>query len=94
MAMTPAGRPTVALVRGPGLSIYELQSYEPLLDRYDLQAFGLEPHAVSTEGLKIPSVKLRWSDSISGRCLSNAYRARFKHQRYYMPGLEKHLKQF
>jgi glycosyltransferase involved in cell wall biosynthesis len=87
-------RPRVALIRGAGLSIYEMQTYEPLLERYDLQAFGLAQHSVSLDGLKIPLVKLRWPDSVSGRSLSNAYRARFKHQRYYMPGLEKQLKGF
>jgi glycosyltransferase involved in cell wall biosynthesis len=84
----------VALVRGPGLSIYEMQSYEPLLDRYDLQAFGLSQHAVDLDRLTIPFVKLRWADSVSGRSISNAYRSRFKHQRYYMPGLESRLKGF
>jgi glycosyltransferase involved in cell wall biosynthesis len=87
-------RPRVALVRGAGLSVYEMQMYEPLLERYGLQAFGLSQHSVSLDGLKIPCVKLRWPDSVSGRSLSNAYRARFKHQRYYMPGLDKHLKEF
>jgi glycosyltransferase involved in cell wall biosynthesis len=71
-----------------------MQTYEPLLERYDLQAFGLAQHSVSLDGLKIPFEKLRWPDSVSGRSLSNAYRARLKHQRYYMPGLEKRLKGF
>ena len=84
----------MALVRGPGLSIYEMQSYEPLLDGYDLQAFGLSQHAVDIDRMTIPFVKLRWSDSVSGRSISNAYRARLKHQRYYMPGLEARLKGF
>ena len=71
-----------------------MQTYEPLLERYDLQAFGLSQHSVSLDGMKIPFVKLRWPDSVLGRSLSNAYRARFKHQRYYMPGLERQLKGF
>jgi glycosyltransferase involved in cell wall biosynthesis len=71
-----------------------MQSYEPLLDRYDMQAFGLSQHAVDLDRLTIPFVKLRWADSVSGRSISNAYRARFTHQRYYMPGLESRLKGF
>jgi glycosyltransferase involved in cell wall biosynthesis len=87
-------RPRVALVRGPGLSVFELQSYEPLLDRYDLKAFGLAPHSVDTDGLQIPVEKLKWKDAIAGRSAMNAYRSRVDGARYYMPGLEKRLKAF
>jgi starch synthase len=87
-------KPRVALVRGPGLSVFELQSYEPLLGSYDFKAFGLAQHSVDTDTLKIPVQKLRWKDSVSGKSVMNAYRTRFKHQRYYMPGLEQELKGF
>src|SRR5438128_994907 len=87
-------RQRVALVRGPGLSVFELQSYEPLLDRYDLEAFGLAQHSVDLDTLKIPVVKLEWKDSVSGKSILNAYRSRFKKQRYYMPGLERRLAGF
>jgi len=87
-------RPRIALVRGPGLSVFELQSYEPLLDRYDLRAFGLAQHSVDTDTLSIPVTKLKWKDSISGHSPLNAYRSRMKGQRYYMPGLERALAGF
>jgi glycosyltransferase involved in cell wall biosynthesis len=83
--------PRIALVRGPGLSVFELQNYEPLLDRYDLKAFGLAQHSLATDTLKIPIEKLQWRDSISGRSAMNAYRSRVKGERYFMPGLEKKL---
>jgi glycosyltransferase involved in cell wall biosynthesis len=83
--------PRIALVRGPGLSVFELQSYEPLLNRYDLQAFGLAQHSVDTDTLGIPVTRLKWKDSVSGHSPLNAYRSRMKGQRYYMPGLEKEL---
>ncbi len=91
--MTSA-RKRIALVRGPGLSVFELQSYEPLLDRYDLRAYGLAQHSVDTDTLKIPTEYLRWKDSISNRSVLNSYRSRIKGQRYFMPGLEKKLRGF
>lgn len=87
-------RPPIALVRGPGLSVFELQSYEPLLDRYDLKAFGLAQHSLDTSALKIPVEKLRWKDSLAGHSALNAYRSRLNGQRYYMPGLERKLEGF
>lgn len=34
------GKPKIALVRGKFLNKYEMQMYEPLVDRYDITAFG------------------------------------------------------
>lgn len=34
------GKPKIAIVRGKFLNAYEMQMYEPLVDRYDLCAFG------------------------------------------------------
>ncbi len=87
-------RPRVALVRGPGLASTEMQSYEPLLNRYALHAFCVAPHACDLNLTKIPYEMLHWPDTIGGRSLSNAYRSRLKGERYYMPGLEKKLKGF
>ncbi|MEK7543784.1 MAG: glycosyltransferase family 4 protein [Patescibacteria group bacterium] len=33
-------KPTIAIVRGKFLNKYEMQMYEPLVDRYDITAFG------------------------------------------------------
>jgi glycosyltransferase involved in cell wall biosynthesis len=42
----------------------------------------------------IPFEKLKWPDSVMGRSLANAYYARVRKLRYYMPGLEGRLKGF
>ncbi len=34
------GKPKIAIVRGKFLNKYEMQMYEPLVDRYDITAFG------------------------------------------------------
>jgi glycosyltransferase involved in cell wall biosynthesis len=86
-----AGRPRIALVRGPGLASTELQTYEPLLHRYDIRAFGLARHKSDLSGTTIPCEHLDWKDTVGGRSLTNAYRSRFRSERYFMPGLEKRL---
>lgn len=84
----------IALVRGAGLSKYEMQSYEPLLDRYKMVAFALEGNLPDVSTIKIPVRKLKWKDSWRGRSITNAFYARILGMRYYMPGLESELKDF
>ena len=81
----------MALVRGPGLGGTELHLYDLLLDRYDIRAFGLSQHKLDVTGSQVPCEYLSWGDAVGGRSLANAYRSRFKSERYYMPGLEKRL---
>ena len=81
----------MALVRGPGLGGTELHIYDLLLGRYDIRAFGLAQHQLDVTGSQVPCEYLSWRDAVGGRSLSNAYRSRFKSERYYMPGLEKRL---
>jgi glycosyltransferase involved in cell wall biosynthesis len=83
--------PSVALVRGIGLDANEMVTFEPLLDRYRLRAFGLHRNRTDMGSTRIPYEWLQWKDSIHGRSAMNAYRARWKSERYYMPGLEKKL---
>ena len=57
-SVRPFMKPNVALVRGKFLNQYEMQSYEPLVDRYDLTAFGsMRPFH---DTFAFPTVKL-WS---------------------------------
>jgi glycosyltransferase involved in cell wall biosynthesis len=52
-------RPRVVLLRGESLNPYELQSYAPLLENYDLVAVGSRHGGYDLEGVAVPVVRLR-----------------------------------
>jgi len=51
-------RPKIAIVRGANLNKWEMQNYEPLLDRYEIVAFTTENHRFDLSDLNIPVIKL------------------------------------
>ena len=46
--------PKVAIVRGPWLNPFEMQTYEALKTRYDIKAFASVRHYFDTSGIAIP----------------------------------------
>ncbi|MBI4697844.1 MAG: glycosyltransferase [Nitrospirae bacterium] len=51
-------RPGVAIVRGPNLNKWEMQNYEPLMDRFDLTAYTTSKHNFTLDDVRIPVVQL------------------------------------
>jgi len=51
-------RPKIAIVRGANLNKWEMQNYEPLIDRYELVGFTMENHRFDLSDLNIPVIKL------------------------------------
>lgn len=51
----------VAIVRGANLNKWEMQNYEPLMDRYDITAFTTTEGCFDTSQIKFPIEKLAFS---------------------------------
>lgn len=80
-------RPRISLLRGPYFGPFEAQNFEPLLDRFDIQAYILPQNLFDLEGCRIPTTICRFPDSIRGRSLINAFRSRVLGHKYPMPGI-------
>ena len=52
-------KPRVAILRGEALNRFELQSYEPLVDAYDVLGVGEHHGLYCLDGLGLPVVRLR-----------------------------------
>lgn len=52
----------VAIIRGANLNPYEMQTFEPLLDRFDIHAIAARHTAHSTAHVRLPVVRLHCSD--------------------------------
>jgi len=48
----------IAIIRGANLNRWELQNYEPLLERYDITAFATTENRYDISGIKVPVVKV------------------------------------
>jgi len=87
----------VAVIRGPNLNKFEMQSYEPLTKKYDLTAYTTYNHRFEIDGIDIRIRKLHCFEEfaegvpfpLSRLCLSLIYRSGYHS---YMLGLEKELK--
>ena len=66
----------VAIVRGSNLNKWEMQNYEPLMDRFDITAYSTAGPHYDISKIKIPIVQLP---------------SHPEHPDTYMPGLEDHL---
>jgi len=66
-------RPKIAIVRGANLNKWEIQNYEPLLDKYELVAYTTEKPRFDLSEIRIPIIKLPESPEFSN---------------IHMPGLE------
>jgi glycosyltransferase involved in cell wall biosynthesis len=84
----------VAIIRGPMLNKFEMQSYEPLKKYMDIIAFFSNDHFLEVDLIDLPKKELRSLEGIFGRPLSNiiAYPLRLAGYRHHMIGLEKELK--
>jgi len=60
----PRGKMRIAIVRGPFLNKWEMQSYEPLLRRHELSAFATTSHVFALDEITIPVRKLFCADTI------------------------------
>jgi len=52
------GRPKIAIVRGANLNKWEMQNYEPLLDKYELVAYTIEKPRFDLSDIQMPIIKL------------------------------------
>lgn len=87
----------IAIIRGPYLNKFEMQSFEPMLDSCDLTAYYCEDTWRTPESMKditIPKKKLKSLEGILGVQMSKVLRYSFGllGYRHHMIGLEKELK--
>lgn len=82
----------IAIVRGKFLNQYEMQSYEPLIDSYDLTAFG-SLTAFHTQ-FGFPTVKLLSPLDVPNFLYKTQLLNRLFHDANYLVGLEKALQGF
>lgn len=85
----------IALVRGPNLNKFEMQSYEPLADSFDITAFTSTKHRYEIGDLAFPVVRLL-SPAEQGRRLQGLHRLIRKRigNEDYLLNLGQHLKGF
>jgi glycosyltransferase involved in cell wall biosynthesis len=79
----------VSLLRGVYLGPFEAQSFEPLMDRFDIRAYVLPQNRFDLTGCRLPVTVCPFPDArwFGGRSLINAWRSRVRGERYPMPGL-------
>lgn len=84
----------IAIVRGPFLNKFEMQSYEPLRKKHDIIAYHTNKHFFDTEIIDLPMKSFRTPEGLFGhkflRTLSLP--SRFVGRGYQMLGLERELK--
>ncbi len=97
--LRPFMKPTIALVRGKFLNQYEMQVYEPLVNRYDITAFGSKTSF--HDSFAFPVVKCWSAIDFSGGARSRSARRiqlallnRLFVDAHYLLGLEKALNGF
>ncbi len=81
-------RPKVALLRGAYFGPFEAQNFEPLLDRFDIQAYVLPQNPFDLRSTRIPVNVCRFPDSVADRSVINAIRSRVLGQKYPMPNVD------
>ena len=90
----------IGIVRGPFLNKWEMQNYEPLLEKYSVTAFTTTNHWFPLDEIKLPLKKLFSIDTIFSLIslqLANIFNRicnRFFGWNYYMFGLKNQLKDF
>lgn len=89
----------IAIIRGPYLNKFEMQSFEPMLDSCDLTAYYCEEMWRTSESVKaidIPKKKLRSLEGVMGLQVSKVLRYPFGFvgYRHHMIGLENELKSY
>ncbi|MFC1786430.1 glycosyltransferase [Halobacteriota archaeon] len=89
----------IAIIRGPYLNKFEMQSFEPMLDSCDLTAYYCEEMWRTSESVKavdIPKKKLRSIEGVMGLQVSKFLRYPFGlvGYRHHMIGLENELKSY
>lgn len=86
----------VAIIRGPYLNKFEMQSYEPMLDSCDLTAYYCTEmwRSESVKDIKIPKKELKSLEGVMGLQISKILRYPFGFigYRHHMIGLENELK--
>jgi glycosyltransferase involved in cell wall biosynthesis len=97
--ITPGMKIKVGLIRGAYLSQFEMQTYEHLLDRVDLEAYHIRINRFATDIIKVPVRRLRCIDDpfavVSGKLgfYFDLFLQATNGQDYYHFGLEKALAQ-
>src|SRR5688572_7017943 len=79
----------VSLLRGAYLGPFEVQNFEPLMDRFDIRAYVLPQNRFDLNGCPLPVTVCQFPDArwFGGRSVINAWRSRVRGERYPMPGL-------
>lgn len=97
--MTFGTKMKVGLIRGAYLSEFEMQTYEHLLDRVDLEAYNIRINRFPTDIIKVPVKRLKCIDDpfamVSGKLgfYFDLFLQATNGQDYYHVGLEKALSQ-
>jgi len=83
----------IAIIRGPFLNEFEMQSYEPLIKHHNITTYHVNDNFFNVEDINLPKKKLRSLESLLGSYMGGLWRLplHLAGYCYHMIGLEKEL---